>query len=185
MQITRVLFPNRARQSFTLKMGVGFAQIILVTLIFGTAVAAELSTTVGTGDVTAVRDVAISGFLGLILLTVINLGLFAATVGGNTAASLRRLEAKSEQIGSGNLDVALSTRRSDELGRLYDSFDDMRRSLRESIQEAEQARETATEEKDRAEQARQEVERERERLEATNEELRKDAAEFSLRCSRS
>jgi len=179
MKITRVLFPDRARQSFTLKMGVGFTQIILVTLIFGAAVAAELSTVAERGDVTAVHDVALSGILGLILLTVINLGLFAATVGGNMTASLRRLESRAEQIGDGDLDVDLSTRRSDELGRLYESFDEMRQSLQSSLQETEQAREEATEEKERAKQARQEVEQERERLERINDRLQGDASRFS------
>ena len=76
-----------------------------------------------------------SSILGLILLTVISLALIGVTVGSNTIISLRDLSSKATTMADGDLDVDMETRRSDEIGDLYRSFDEMRGSLRSTIRE--------------------------------------------------
>jgi len=76
-----------------------------------------------------------SSILGLILLTVISLGLIGVTVGSNTIISLRDLSSKATTMADGDLDVEMETHRTDEIGTLYDSFDGMRGSLRSTIRE--------------------------------------------------
>jgi methyl-accepting chemotaxis protein len=112
-----------------------------------------------------------SDLIGLLLLAVINLGLVGVTVGTNTITSLRRISERAREMGEGNLDVDLSTSRGDEIGTLYDSFDQMRTSLRESIEDAEQAREEA-------ERAREEAIEEREAVQEVNEELERKVTEY-------
>lgn len=84
-----------------------------------------------------------SNVVGLILLAVISLGLIGVTVGSNTVIGLRRLSRKADRMADGDLDVSLTTDRKDELGDLYQSFAEMRDSLRTQIQDAERAREAA------------------------------------------
>ena len=124
-----------------------------------------------TNEAFALSDQINSDLLGLILLAVINLGLVGVTVGMNTVTSLRRLSQRAKQMGRGDLDVDLSTSRDDEIGTLYQSFDQMRTSLRENIQDAEQAREEA-------EQARKEAEQESELMQQVNDELEQKATEY-------
>ncbi len=49
--------------------------------------------------------------------------------------------------------MTLETSRSDEIGRLFDAFDEMRQSLREQIADAEAARENAESARNEAESA--------------------------------
>ena len=165
MNVARILLPGRVRRSYTAKLGTMFALAIVVTVLFGAAVVSELAVAVETGEAAAVYEVAVSGILGLILFTAVNLGLIAATVGGNTAISLSTLSRKALQMGEGDLDVDLDTRRRDEIGDLYAAFDEMRTSLRESLRETEAARREA-------ESAREEIERE-------SETLKQEAERFS------
>ncbi len=155
-----------------------------MTIAFGAVAYLEVVAATEVGA-SAVAERSTSAITGLIVLTVINLGLVAATVGGNTAASLSSLSATATRMGDGDLDVDLTSRRDDEIGDLYDSFDEMRRSLRSSLEETERAREEAEEAREsaetaraEAETARREVERERERLAEVNDSLEADAERF-------
>ncbi|ACV10634.1 methyl-accepting chemotaxis sensory transducer [Halorhabdus utahensis DSM 12940] len=113
-----------------------------------------------------------SDLLGLVLLAIINLGLIGVTIGSNTALSLRRLANRASEMGGGDLDVDLTTQRSDEIGTLYRSFAEMRDSLRRKIDEAETAQ-------DEAETARQEAEAERAEMEALSSHLEAKAEAYS------
>lgn len=126
-----------------------------------------------------------SDLLGLVLFSVINLGLIGVTIGTNTIVSLRRLTAKAEQMAGGDLDVDLQTTRTDEFGSLYESFDRMRNSLREKIrevetarEESEQARQEAEEARHAAESAREEAVKEREAVRSINEDLNAKATAY-------
>ncbi|MFB6146593.1 MAG: methyl-accepting chemotaxis protein [Halobacteriaceae archaeon] len=105
-----------------------------------------------------------SSLAGLVLMGVISLAVVGATIGSSTAISLQRLAEKARQMADGDLDATLETRRDDEIGTLYATFDDLRTSLQDRIAEAEAARE-------QAEQEREEVERVNSRLEATAEQF--------------
>ena len=126
----------------------------------------------------ALSDQINADLIGLLLLAVINLGLVGVTIGANTVTSLRRLSDRAREMGDGKLDVDLSSSRSDEIGMLYQSFDRMRTSLRESIDEAETAREEAETAREEAEQARREAEEESEVMQQINEELERKAAQY-------
>jgi methyl-accepting chemotaxis protein len=117
----------------------------------------------------AVERAVVSGIVGLILVSVVSLALIGVTVGSRTTLSLRRLSGKAEAMADGDLDVDLTTGRTDEIGQLYRAFDVMRASLRERITEAEAALAEATEARAEAEDARAETKRTNERLQRTAE----------------
>ncbi|WP_247728334.1 methyl-accepting chemotaxis protein [Halovivax limisalsi] len=81
--------------------------------------------------------------LGLILVSVLGLGLIGVVVGRNTSRSLRDLAERAAELESGNLDAELETRRRDEIGQLYHAFDTMRDSLKDSLEAVEDERERA------------------------------------------
>ncbi len=112
-----------------------------------------------------------SDLIGLIFFAVITLGLVGVTIGTNTIVSLRRISSKAQAMSEGDLDVDLSTTRNDEFGTLYDSFDQMRASLREKISETETAREEA-------EKAREEAVEESEVMQEITEHLEMKATEY-------
>ncbi|WP_324661762.1 methyl-accepting chemotaxis protein [Haloarcula sediminis] len=127
----------------------------------------------------ALADQINSDLIALILLAVINLGLVGVTVGESTIASLRRLSSQAEVMAEGDLDVDLSTARSDEFGTLYGAFDNMRSNLQDKISDAEAAREEAESAKREAEEARTEVEAERNEMQALSSHLELKAEEYS------
>jgi methyl-accepting chemotaxis protein len=104
-----------------------------------------------------------SGILGLILLMMATLGVIGAVIGSDTVSSLRQISQRASRMAEGDLDVDLSTRREDEFATLVGTFTEMRDSLRDSLAEAESAREEA-------EAARSEAEAQAERLSQTAEE---------------
>jgi methyl-accepting chemotaxis protein len=164
LNVSRLLFPPRIRRSYTGKMGAAFVFVAALTVLFGGFAYSEVSAAVATGDPGAVQEAAISAILGLILLMLINLGFVAATLGSDTAASLSVLSSKAAQMGNGDLEVELDTPREDEIGDLYASFDEMRESVRRSIEEAESARSEAEAERERAERMTEELQSEAERF---------------------
>jgi len=118
----------------------------------------------------AVQHAVVSGIVGLILVAVVSLALIGVTIGSRTTLSLRRLSGKAEAMADGDLDVDLTTGRTDEIGQLYRAFDGMRASLRERITETEEALAEAEQARAEAEEARAEAARSNERLERTAEE---------------
>ena len=105
-----------------------------------------------------------SSVVGLILLTLVSLAFVGVIIGSNTIASLRTLARRADAMAGGDLDVDLSTTRTDEFGTLYNSFDQMRGELRSQIQETKQNRE--------------EVEATKRQIEAKNEALESTAADY-------
>jgi len=126
----------------------------------------------------AVQQSIVSGIVGLILVSVISLALIGVTIGSRTSLSLRRLSGKAEAMATGDLDVDLTTGRTDEIGQLYWSFDQMRTSLRERITEAEEALTEAEEARAEAEAARAEAEAARADATETNERLERTAEAY-------
>jgi len=118
-----------------------------------------------------------SDLVGLVLLAIINLGLVGVTIGSNTIISLRRISARAERMAEGDMNVDLQTTRTDEIGTLYQSFAEMRDSIRAQIQETEQAQQEA-------EEARQRAEEEAAEMEAMTSHLEAKAAEYREALSR-
>ncbi|AZH24236.1 methyl-accepting chemotaxis protein [Haloplanus aerogenes] len=126
----------------------------------------------------AVQRAVVSGIVGLILVAVVSLALIGVTIGSRTTLSLRRLSGKAEAMAAGDLDVDLTTGRTDEIGQLYHAFDEMRASLRERITEAEEALAEARKARTEAEEARTEAEEARAEATATNERLERTAEAY-------
>ena len=97
---------------------------------------------------------------GLIVtgLAVLLIGITGSMLGYSTSSAIDRLTSKTEQIRQGNLDVDLSTTRIDNIGQLYAGFADMRDSLKQQIEDAEQSRQEAESAQKEAEVARAEAE---------------------------
>jgi methyl-accepting chemotaxis protein len=74
---------------------------------------------------------------------VLLVGLLGAALAYNTSTAINRVTRKAEAIEGGDFDVPIHSARVDEVGRLYDAFDEMRDALQAQIHEAERAREKA------------------------------------------
>ncbi|GAB6860626.1 methyl-accepting chemotaxis protein [Haloplanus litoreus] len=122
-----------------------------------------------TAEAFAVQKQIVSGIVGLLLVAVVSLSLIGVTIGSRTTLSLRRLSGKAEAMATGDLDVDLTTGRTDEIGQLYWSFGQMRDSLQDRIDEVEDALDEAEQARAEAETARAEATRTNERLERTAE----------------
>ena len=116
-----------------------------------------------------------------ILLAVLLLGLagFALTVGRTTIQSVHSLAASAQRLSGGDLNSQIKSDRSDEFGTVFDSLEQLRRSLKSKIESVETERDRAKEAKDTAEEARREAEQERERTEKTHDRLQDDAETYS------
>lgn len=101
----------------------------------------------------------------LVMLLVVfgSMVVLGATIGRNTASSIRTLSEKASRVEAGTLDEPIESDRRDELGDLYRSVDEMRHTLRSRLEESRTARAEA-------ERARTESERFTERLERTADE---------------
>jgi methyl-accepting chemotaxis protein len=93
-----------------------------------------VSTSVG-----SFSDTVKSNILLLVGGAIFALGAMVFTVGRRTSRELATLSARAEELESGNLDADLESGRIDEFGQLYGAFDSMRTSLRDRIEEVEQA----------------------------------------------
>ena len=97
------------------------------------------------------------GFLAVVGTAVVSLGITGYLFGRHTVRPLIQLRNRTQAMKQGDLGVAISTDRQDEIGRLYDAFENMRDTLRSQIRQAQTAREEA-------ERSSRELERQNERL---------------------
>ncbi|MCU4741586.1 methyl-accepting chemotaxis protein [Halobacteria archaeon AArc-m2/3/4] len=88
----------------------------------------------------ALQDDITQSVFALVVLSMLGLGVVGVVIGRNTTRPITQLAERASELESGNLDAELETSRTDEIGQLYGAFDNMRVSLREQIQEVEEAR---------------------------------------------
>ena len=110
-----------------------------------------LTTRVPAADAYALQSTISNWLLAMLAVTFGGMLVLGATVGRNTARSLRDLSERAAAIEDGNLDDPLESTRSDELGELHRSIDQMRQSLRDRLEEAEAARAEAERERSESE----------------------------------
>lgn len=91
------------------------------------------------GFVLAISRWGIVTTLGSVLLV----GLLGAVIGYNTTRDINRLRWWARRMREGDLETTETASRIDAIGELYDGFENMRRSLRQQIKEAERARKEA------------------------------------------
>ena len=95
------------------------------------------------GEAYTVRDGVARSVLTIVGGGLASLLLVGVVLGRQTVVPLTRLRRKTRKMESGDLSVDLETSRQDEIGRLYRGFANMRDSLKDRIQEANEAREAA------------------------------------------
>ncbi|MFA9415956.1 methyl-accepting chemotaxis protein [Natrinema sp. HArc-T2] len=110
-----------------------------------------LTTRVPASDAYALQSTISNWLLAMLAVTFGGMLVLGATVGRNTARSLRDLSKRAAAIEDGNLDEPVESTRSDELGELHRSIDRMRQSLRDRLEEAEAARAEAERERTESE----------------------------------
>jgi methyl-accepting chemotaxis protein len=121
------------RGSYVTKFGLGVAVVLALVV----ATAANLYTELAPQLDAAARARLLSGLASLLFVLVVGLALVVATTSRESIASLRTLSDRAERMERGDLDVDLSTAKTDEVGRLYAAFDGMRDVLRTRIEDAE------------------------------------------------
>lgn len=126
-------------------------------------------TTVPRDTALDVKDAVLQSFLVTLFLTFAILVGVTIVGGRSTIRDLNRLAERAESMGEGELDVDLTTQRDDEVGVLYQAFDEMRRQLRQRITDAETSKKRAEVARQEAEQAREEAERARTEAERARE----------------
>ncbi|GGK59221.1 methyl-accepting chemotaxis protein [Haloarcula sebkhae] len=136
-------------------------------------------TSLDTAQAFSVRDTVGQTVGLLVLLALVSLSAVGLVLGKRTVDPLKQLRDRAERIEAGDFDVDLSTNRADEIGRLYGTFDDMRISLQNRIQEAEEAVEEAKAARSEAEELRTEAEDARAEAEEASQRLQERAAEYS------
>ncbi|KAA9405660.1 methyl-accepting chemotaxis protein [Haloarcula sp. CBA1131] len=136
-------------------------------------------TSLDTAQAFSVRDTVGQTVGLLVLLALVSLSAVGLVLGKRTVDPLKQLRDRAERIEAGDFDVDLSTNRADEIGRLYGTFDDMRVSLQNRIQEAEDAVEEAKTARAEAEELRTEAEDARAEAEEASQRLQERATEYS------
>ncbi len=74
---------------------------------------------------------------------VVFIGIVGTAIGLSTTRDIDRLRRRADEMREGDLDAEIDSPRIDSIGQLYEGFDDMRRSLKDRIEEARQARQRA------------------------------------------
>lgn len=113
--------------------------------------------TASKGELYSVSATVGRNVLFLALTALVSLVAVGVVLGRSTVVPLVQLTQRVREIESGSLDVDLETTREDEIGRLFDAFENMRDALEGQFQQARQA-------KHEAESSRQEMERQNRRL---------------------
>ncbi|WP_058993545.1 methyl-accepting chemotaxis protein [Haloarcula sp. CBA1127] len=127
----------------------------------------------------ALRNQIATSLLLTLVSAVVVLGGVTIAMSRRSATVLSELAETADEMRAGDLDVTLDTSRSDEIGRLFDAFDEMRESLREQIADAEAARENAESAKSEAESAKREAEAAREAAEELSDSLQNRAEDYA------
>jgi methyl-accepting chemotaxis protein len=127
----------------------------------------------------ALRNQIATSLLLTLASAVVVLGGVTIGMGKRSATALSELAGTADEMRAGDLDVTLDTSRSDEVGHLFEAFDEMRRSLREQIADAEAARERAESARNEAETAKREAEAAREDAEELTERLQARADDYA------
>ena len=138
------------------KMGMGYTRVEGTDWV--------LMAHVPTHEAFALQEEISKSLLLLLVVALGGLGAIGVLVGRNTTKSIRELAAGAEAIEDGDLDQELETGRTDEIGQCFEAFDGMRVSLRDSLEETEEARKAA-------EHRREEVEAMADTLEETADDL--------------
>lgn len=151
---------GRIRRQYSTKLAVIFGAVIATTVVAGLIFRLHIVS----GPTELVVERSIASLAGVMMVTFINLGVAWIIVGGNVGLELRQLASGAERIGDGEFDVNLETDRSDEIGTLYTSLEEMRDSLETTLEEVTEKERLAREAKEDARERSDELEVQQEKL---------------------
>jgi methyl-accepting chemotaxis protein len=110
------------------------------------------------GQIYRISTTVMNSVMAIAATAAISVLILGYMLGRHTIRPIVRLQQKTKQMEKGDLDVDLSTDRTDELGNLYEAFESMRTALQKRIIETRQARIDAEETREDAEQMAQYLE---------------------------
>jgi methyl-accepting chemotaxis protein len=85
----------------------------------------------------SLRNTVTQNLLAILAVSILGLGMIAATIGRNTVMALNTISRKARALEAGEYDVDLSTDRTDEIGDVFAAFSNMRDTLRDRIDQLE------------------------------------------------
>jgi signal transduction histidine kinase len=88
-------------------------------------------------EVFSLRNTVTQNLLAILAVSILGLGMIAATIGRNTVTALNTISRKAQALEEGSYDVDLSTNRADEIGDVFAAFSNMRDALRDRIDQLE------------------------------------------------
>jgi len=135
--------PKKVRQNRLLKFGLSIAGVIGLIALTGVYTIIQTSTVLSAAD----HAIVVRNILLIIGVAVVGLAAVGVGIARPTIKEIVRLEQSAERIESGDLDVELTAPTDDEIGGLYDSFDSMRTTLKQRLDEVETQREQAADAK--------------------------------------
>jgi len=135
--------PKKVRQNRLLKFGLAIAGVIGLIALTGLYTIIQTSTVLSAGD----HAIVVRNILLIIGVAIVGLAAVGVGIARPTIKEIVRLEESAERIEAGDLDVELAAPTDDEIGHLYDSFDSMRATLKQRLDELETQREQAADAK--------------------------------------
>ena len=135
--------PKKVQQNRLLKFGLSIASVIGLIALTGVYTIVQTSTVLSAAD----HAIVVRNILLIIGVAIVGLAAVGVGIARPTIKEIVRLEESAERIESGDLDVELTAPTDDEIGGLYDSFDSMRATLKQRLDELETQREQAADAK--------------------------------------
>ena len=135
--------PKKVQQNRLLKFGLSIAGVIGLIALTGVYTIVQTSTVLSAAD----HAIVVRNILLIIGVAIVGLAAVGVGIARPTIKEIVRLEESAERIESGDLDVELTAPTDDEIGGLYDSFDSMRATLKQRLDELETQREQAADAK--------------------------------------
>ncbi len=121
---------ENVRKKYTFRMAAALASTIGLTLVFGVVFAAQAAAVPGTG---------VSVVVGLMLVTVLHVGIVGIVTGGNMGVELTALIAATRAVEQGEYETEIAVTRADEVGQLAGAFNTMLETLQTAFADEQDA----------------------------------------------
>jgi len=138
-QIVNNVLPAKVQENRLLKFGLSIAGVITLIALTGVYTILQTRAVLSPAD----HAIVVRNILLIIGVAVVGLAAVGIGIARPTIKEVVRLERSAERIENGDLDLELDAPTNDEIGNLYDSFDSMRATLSQRLDELETQREQA------------------------------------------
>jgi len=119
-------------RQYTLKI----VTLVVSTFLLTAAIAVGLAYYVWISPPAEATERGIAAITALVVVVYLHLGIVTIALAGNVSLSVKRLGARADEVRDGDLQTPVSTRRTDEIGDLYEKFDAMRLQLQAQIKQS-------------------------------------------------